>query len=242
VTAGRRRLTVLLLAAHSSLAFAYRPFGSTDASVAEAKELELELGTSYLHEGDLDSLIVPAIVANYGIDGDREIVLEGEFVTDLDDDEGSATRLDDTVLSLKQIHRRGSLQDSSGVSVGSECGVLLPTIHGEAGMGAKCALLVSQRWSAASVHLNGALTFNRSERWEESFGAIVEGPDEWRVRPVSEISLEWESNEPVRKSALVGAIWRANESVSFDVGVRYGKTGGLEEWELRAGVTLDTGR
>jgi hypothetical protein len=235
VSATLTRLAVLLAIAPT--AFAYRPFDSTDASVADEQEFELELGATYLHDDDEESLAFPAIVANYGIGGDREIVLEGELVRELGDQDESRTSLVDTSLSLKQIHRTGSLQDATGVSVASECGVLLPTIHDEEGVGATFALIASQSWSKASIHLNGGLTFNRDQQWEGLFGAIAEGPQDWRLRPVSELRVEWVSGESTVTSLLIGSIWRANAALSFDLGARYATAGDSHGWEVRAGLT-----
>lgn len=220
-------------------AFAYRPFDSTDASVAGPGEFELEFSpVGYLREGREKSLIAPAVIANFGISDDREIVLEGKLKTLQGDlSEGSRTSLVDTALSLKQVHRRGSLQDGIGPSVASECGVLLPTIQGESGVGATCAGIVSQRWPAATVHLNGALALTREHTWNRFLGGIIEGPYEWRVRPVLEIFTERDAGGSRMNSALVGLIWRSKENLSFDVGVRAARSNDQNISEVRAGFT-----
>src|SRR6266567_558952 len=213
-------------AAQALPALAYRPFDSTDASVADEREFELELGPlGYLREGPAKSLIVPAFVANYGLPGDREIVLEGKVLKTLHDADGTDSRasLTDTALSLKQVHRRGSLQDATGVSIASECGVLLPELHGQSGTGVSCALIGSQRWTAATIHLNGSLTLNREHHWNRFLGTIIEGPDGWTVRPVAEVFTEREAGAAQTRSALLGSIWRANETLSFDFGVRFAR-------------------
>lgn len=221
-------------------ALAYRPFDSTDASVADGREFEFELGPlGYLREGPAKSLIMPTLVANYGLGDDREIVLEGKVLKPWDNADGgdARTSLVDTALSLKQVHRRGSLQDATGVSIASECGVLLPTIHAESGSGASCALIGSQRWTAATIHLNGALAFNRAHRWNRFLGAIIEGPNEWTVRPVTELFTEQEVGGAQTHSGLLGVIWRARENLSFDFGVRLARTEDARIHEVRAGLT-----
>lgn len=234
---------ILLAAIAASPAHAYRPFDSTDASVADEGEFELELGpVGRLREGGQRSWIAPAAVANWGLAGDREVVLEGKVKTlagDLPRD-GARTSLGDTVLSLKQLHRRGSLQDGAGLSVASECGILLPAIHGESGTGATCAAIASQRWRTTTIHLNAALTFGRNHRWSRFFGAIAEGPYKWAVRPVAEVFTEQEVNGGRTKSALIGLIWRKQENLSFDVGLRSARTGDQRVDEVRAGLTWAT--
>lgn len=224
----------------SPFVFAYRPFDSTDAGVADAGEFELELGpVGYLREGSERSLIAPAAVANFGIPGDREIVLEGKLKTlqDNPSDGGPRTSLVDTAFSLKQVHRRGSLQDGTGPSIASECGVLLPTIQGESGTGVTCAGIVSQRWTMATAHLNAALALNRQHNWNRFLGGIVEGPYEWPVRPVLEIFTERDTAGSRTNSALLGLIWRARENLSFDLGVRAARSDGENVSEVRAGLT-----
>lgn len=233
-------LCALCAAANSLPAHAYRPFDSTDASVADERELEFELGPlGRIREGPAKLQIVSALVVNYGLAGEREVVLEGKVVRTQDDAQAASSRtsLADAALSLKQVHRRGSLQGESGMSVASECSILLPTIHGEPGIGASAALIGSQRWPAATVHLNGALAFNRSHRWSRFFGAIVEGPNEWTVRPVAEVFAEKQTGTGATRSRLLGVIWRAKEDLSFDLGFRTASGPEVRVHEVRAGLT-----
>ncbi len=229
----------LYLATGVRSALAYRPFDGTDAGVAEAGEIELEFGpVGYLREGSARSLIGPAVVANWGISQDREIVLEGKLKTLRNSSpEGHGTSLEDTAISLKQLHRSGNLQDGTGPSIASECGVLLPTIHGESGTGASCAGIVSQRWPMATIHLNTALVLDRQHHWNRILGGIVEGPYEWSVRPVLEVFGERSASGSRTNSALIGLIWRARENLSFDVGVRTARSDSSNAYEFRAGLT-----
>jgi hypothetical protein len=220
-------------------AHAYRPFDGTDAAVVDEHEFELELGpVQYAREGSAKSLVAPALVGNYGLAGDREVVLEGKVFWPIGGGEdNSQPSFADGALSFKQLLRRGSLQDASGVSVAIECGILLPTIHAEPGAGASCALVASHRWSAATAHLNGALSFDRDHHWNRFASLIVESPDAWLVRPVAEVTVDQEVNGPRTRSALAGLIWRARETLSFDLGVRYGRSGDESIREIRAGLT-----
>ena len=218
-------------------AFPYRPFDLTDADVAAEREFELELGVGHLREGPDKFLIAPAVVGNLGIAGGREIVLEGKLSTPLHNTGDSQSALEDTALSLKQLHRIGSLQDGTGVSIASECGVLLPEIHGASRTGASCFGIVSQRWPAASVHLNAGLALDREHNWNRTLGGIVEGPHEWTVRPALELIAERNSSGSQTNSALVGMIWQKRESLAFDFGVRAARSDGEDIYEVRAGLT-----
>src|SRR5262245_29347839 len=56
-------LGILLL---PSATWAYRPFVSTDAAVADAKEVEIELGYFNLeHTGQQNRITIPSVVLNY---------------------------------------------------------------------------------------------------------------------------------------------------------------------------------
>jgi len=233
----RTMLSVACLMFASTPAHAYRPFDLTDADVADGGEIELELGVAHVREGSDKFLIAPAMVGNLGIGAGREIVLEGKLSTPLHNAEESQSVLEDTALSLKQVHRRGSLQDGTGISIASECGVLLPEIHGDSHTGASCLGIASRRWPMATVHLNVGLALDREHNWERTFGGIVEGPHNWAVRPALELVAERNNAGSRTNSALVGAIWEARDGLAFDLGVRAARADGLDVYEVRAGLT-----
>src|SRR5262245_4550934 len=101
------------LLAWASQCWAYRPYHSPHADVADDKEVEIEMGWRHTEvESDEESGL--PMVFNLGIGHDRELNLEGEF---------TQSSVVDVRFALKTVHRRGSLQGETGVSVGSECGV-----------------------------------------------------------------------------------------------------------------------
>jgi hypothetical protein len=222
----------------STHAYAYRPFDGTDANVADTGELEVEFGyLGYLREGEQKSVIAPAMIMNVGLEKESELVLEGKVKTFLNDQSDTRrTVLDDVALSFKQIHRNGVLQNMAGPSVASECGVLLPSLHGHRS-GATCAAIVSQRWNSATVHVNAALSRNRESNWERFLGTIVEGPGIGGVRPVLEIFTDRVSTGSRTNSALVGFIWQPNDALAFDFGLRKARTDEQKVTEIRAGLT-----
>ena len=66
---------------------------------------------------------------------------------------------------------------------------------------------------------------------------IVEGPYEWKVRPVAELAYDREAGRRETSSALVGAIWQIRDNIALDFGVREGRTNNLGVTEIRAGLT-----
>ena len=228
----------LVAATWSPAAYAYRPFEGTDASTADAGTFELELGGSHLRHGDERSIQFPAVVANWGIAKDYEIVLEGVLIRRLGDiGEAHRTSLEDTAISLKHVFRHGTLQEASGPSIAGECGILLPTINGPSGTGAACALITSISGTPGALHFNAALTRTRDRAINRFVGVIVEGPDDWKVRPVAEFVTQRTSGENRINSALLGAIWKKTEHLSFDVAYRRARDGGENVSEIKVGLT-----
>lgn len=234
-----RVLLASVMLAYASAALAYRPFDSTDADVAHAGEVEIELGPlQWLREGGKRFLQAPALVANLGLSHEHELVIEGRHEIALDREPGEPrTALVDNGVFIKQVLRRGVLQDEPGVSIATEYGLLLPEVNGTHGTGLSLAGIVSQRWSAATVHLNAVLSRTREHEPDLFLGTILEGPFSWAVRPVAEVFTERPRDGPRTDSLLLGAIWRVRDGLSFDAGVRSARIGDDTVHELRLGLT-----
>src|SRR3982750_1243910 len=106
------------LLAWPGTSFAYRPFDSTDAAVADVGELEIELGPVGFRRSDAErTVIAPAYVLNYGFAKNWELVLEGQAEHPLPPAEDTRSRLVGNGLFLKGVLKEGVLQDKSGPSV-----------------------------------------------------------------------------------------------------------------------------
>ena len=242
VSTTNRMVLLLLVAAcliiWSENSFAYRPFDSTDAAVANFGELEIELGPAGFRRSDAErTVIAPLYRINYGFVRNWEVVLEGQGEHPLSPAEDPRSRLVGNGLFLKGVLREGVLQGKTGPSVATEVGVLLPGINDEPGVGASWLGVVSQRWSWGTVHFNIGAARTREGSANLSVGTIFEGPYDWTVRPVAEVVYEREFNTTERYSVLGGAIWRVNDNLSFDVGLREALVNRRPETELRAGLT-----
>ncbi|HMH19589.1 MAG TPA: hypothetical protein VK572_15740 [Burkholderiales bacterium] len=237
--AALRILGALFLTLATDAALAYRPFDSTDADVAEPGVFELELGPlGRIREGPEKFRVAPAVVANFGLSGERELVLQGQRQTALQEVPGEPrTSIVDTGLFVKQVLRDGVLQDKPGPSVATEVGLLLPTVNGESGAGFSAAGIVSQRSDAGTIHLNSSFAWTRSHEPDLFVGVILEGPYSWEVRPVAEVSGEKISGIARTESVLVGAIWKLRQDLSFDFGIREARAGSEAIHEIRAGLT-----
>jgi hypothetical protein len=231
-------LAALACTLWSPSAFALRPFNGTDAAVAERGVFELELGAIRSRQGPGRSFSAPAFTANYGIAENTELVFDGRVDRILGDtDEAHRVSFGDAALSLKHVFREGSLQDKAGPSIAAECGMLLPGVRAEAGVGATCAGIVSEHVGPALVHLNAGLTRTREKDTSRYVGAIVQGPEEWTVRPVMEVGTERGTDGSREHSVLAGLVWNAGKDLALDLALRRQHGTEARATELRFGLT-----
>lgn len=233
----------LLAALWADDALAYRPFDGTDAAIAEPGQFEIELGPArYQQIGPDGALFAPDVVFNYGLAERWELVLQGSLTRSLQA-EASGVALTGNGLFLKGVVREGSLQEKTGPSIATEFGFLLPDISATdpSGTGGAAAVIVSQRWPALTVHFNAAAALTRQQNADIAFSVIVEGPNDWTLRPVAEVLYERDFGGIETGSALIGAIWRIRENVSIDVGLRGGRVNDQPLREVRAGMTFAFG-
>lgn len=234
------RILATLLVVTASLwplaAFAYRPFDSTDADVADAGIWEIELAPfNWRHNDDGTQWIAPALIANYGFAPNWELVVEGRnTIFDRGGDEFS-----DAAASLKTVFREGSLQDKEGVSLGSEFSVLLPGIRADNGAGLAFAFLASDRKDWGAWHFNIGPALMRDGHGGMFVGAILEGPERWPIRPVAEVRYEKTFGGEEMIAILGGIIIPVRDGLSFDIGLRHARQSGRPDKQLRAGVTFD---
>jgi hypothetical protein len=230
-------LLCCVLSAWPIRAHAYRPFDSTDAAVAAKGEMEIECGpVGYVVDADGRFVVVPGAILNFGFTPGWELVIEGRHFL-LVQPVGQERRhtLKDAALSLKGVLREGSLQERKGPSVGLEVGLLLPGVGADAGLGTSVTGIISQRWSAATMHFNGTLEMTHDHTLGAAGGAIVEGPSQWMIRPVAELRVEQDAGPTV--SGLIGAIWSVRHNLSVDAGWRVAHPHNGNVREFRAGLT-----
>src|SRR5262245_44202055 len=218
---------------------AYRPFVSTDAAVADPKEVEIELGYFTLErEKEQNSFIIPRTVINYGLVKNWEAVAEFAIRRTAD----AEVNLIDAGLFLKGVLKEGVLQEKEGVGFAVEVGPLLPsTAQGERKFGFEGIGILSARVSSVTVHLNGGLGIERSTGdLVGIWGLIGELPVTTGLRLVGEVNGEKPRREEHRDSALLGLIWQpwSSRSLWFDVGLRRGFSGAVPDWQLTFGLTF----
>lgn len=230
-------LSGLLLARRAD---AYRPFDGTDADVAELGTFELELGpTHYYRQGSQNYLLVPATVLNFGVLEGTEIVIDAQDRLAIGKLGAGVPRFafaDDDVL-VKHTFRDGILQGKTGVSIAAEGGLLTPEVNGTDSIGASIDVITSYRWSFGTIHWNEWFELTREHYANLYTGVILEGPFDWRVRPVAELYYDKDWLEGSTESALVGAIWTLKDSFMLDAAVRGARVADQDALEVRLGFT-----
>ena len=219
-------------------AHAYRPFVSTDAAVADARELEIELGYVTLRrERGENTFLVPSLILNYGLLRDVELVGEFRVARTPNGD----VNLIDPALFVKAVVKEGVLQERDGVGIAVEAGPLLPsTVRGDDGVGFEATGIASARVATLTVHLNLGGGVDRSAaRPFGVWGMIGEVPVQPGLRVVGEVSGESVRGERANNSALLGVIWQpSSRNIYWDAAVRRGITRGAPDWEVTTGVTF----
>jgi hypothetical protein len=219
-------------------AWAFRPFDGTDAAVADPGELEIEFQPAgVLRQGSDTTLIAPATVLNFGLPERWEAVLQGQGEFPLSAFEQPAA-FTGAGAFLKHVLRPGSLQNESGPSIATEFGALMPGINADAGFGASVAGIISQRWDWGTVTFNSQATLTRDHRADLFLSTILDGPSQWKVRPVAETFYEEEFGQARTISGLIGAIWQVRDNLAVDIGFRHALTNGQPVNEIRAGLTF----
>ena len=221
-------------------ALAYRPFDGTDADTAELGEFELELGPAHYYRlASQNFLIAPATVLNFGIFERTELVIDANQYVALGRLTAGTSRvsvMDDDVL-LKHTFREGTPQGKTGVSIAAEGGVLTPELNGVVNVGASLDVITSYRWRYVTLHWNEWFELTRDHDADLYTGLILEGPHDWRVRPVAEGYYDKNFAGGSIESLLVGAIWHARDTFDLDVGVRGARDDGQNAVEVRLGLT-----
>jgi len=218
--------------------WAYRPFFSTDAAVADPQEEEIELGYFTLeHAQGQQTFTLPSLVLNYGLWRDLEVV--GEFAVARDPT--GALNLVDPGLFAKAVLKEGVLQEKDGLSVAVEAGPLLPSTRpGERRVGIEAIGIVSGRVAPFTLHVNGGGGVGRRDTQPFGlWGVIGELPLCSNLRLVGEVTGESTTGALANNSALLGFIWQPSVSnLVLDAGVRRGISRGAPDWQLTAGVTF----
>ncbi len=230
-------IACLMITRHGTPALGYRPFISTDAAVADPKEIEVELGYFSLKRAEKrNTVITPQVVLNYGLVRNWEVV--GEFMVEKPPD--ASARLVDPGLFLKSVLKEGILQNKDSIGFAIEAGPLLPsTAPEEKRFGCEGVGIVSGRLSPFTYHVNFGVGVDRAKTHPFAlWGIIVELPVLPNFRLVGEVNGESIEGKLADNSGLLGFIWQPPPSdVFIDAGVRRGISRAAPGWLFTMGLT-----
>lgn len=228
-----RPLLLLLVLAVPQAARAHRPFDVADATVAEMHSVEAEIGVRYRVRGEAYGNEVP-FGLTMGIDERTELALAARVNPAAGD--GAGREAKDLVFAAKHVFRAGSMQDAAGVSIAGECALVVAALRSSDAGGGSCALIASQRFDAADVHVNAVLGRHTDARMTRHFGVALEGPEAWTVRPLAELSTGRAPGEGRSYAGLLGLSWQPAASLSLGLALRREHAEGARTSELRFGL------
>ena len=168
-------------------AWAFPPYRTTDADVADPGVAEIRLGlVKFERESSENEYFSPLVRANLGLGHDLEIVSELEYSRD-------ENRVADAALGLKWARGESPL----GIGIGVETLALLPVTAGQ-DPGVEAQLLATYRTGPLRVHLNaGGFYDGRPSPSERGARASLLGEVSWgRLRPGLELFAKKASGEP----------------------------------------------
>jgi hypothetical protein len=217
---------------------AYRPFDLTDADVAKRRNIEVELGPAEFIGVDAEhSLRAPNFSVNYGIATGRELTFDGAHHIALNPEEGEPrSQFEDVGIAMKQVMRRGSLQDLTGPSVAIENEITFPG-RGEKHLGAAAALIFSSASKRGSTHFNLEGERLPEGRNAGAVGMIFEASDKFGVAPAVELRVAAVDGGLPEHSVTAGLIYVPAEKTEYDVALRFARRGDEKTFEIRAGLT-----
>jgi len=223
----------------AGVAQAYRPFDLTDAEVAKRHNFEFELGPAELTGVDAEhSVRAPVLSINYGLVTGRELTLEGANRVVLRSTPGEPrAQLEGVAFGLKQVLRRGSLQDKFGPSIAIENAVLFPE-RGEKHLGAAASLILSSASRPGTTHLNVEAERRPGGINAGSAGLIFEASDHFGVAPAMELKVEALNGGLPEHSVILGLVYVPGEEAEYDVALRFARSGDARIFEVRAGMTF----
>jgi len=229
-------------------AYAYRPFISTDAAVADLHQVEIEMGVfNWAQNGNpavnsttnantsRNFYTVPQTVLNYGVVDRVELV--GQFNVD---EIGGNTQFADPELNVKVVAKEGFLQNKPGDSFAFETSLLIPSpLTGEERFGFQETGIWSHRFGDFIFHVNvGPGIAQDSTEGFIYLGTIAEHPITRTLRAVGEISVQDTVAETPDNSGLLGLIWDTpRPDLALDAGLRRGLSNDAPSWLITLGFS-----
>ena len=244
---GTAQATVLgaLLLSVASPAHAYL-IDLNDATVVGRGRMALELQPIGYHQAligdEVHELVVPSFQLYWGFGEGWDVLYVARGYALLDDAPPDQSRFTyaQQMIGFRTVLRHGAYSTEeegedapAGPSLVLQTGLFLPSVGpGERGFGANLALLFTQMWDEATVHLNAWASLTPERTFELFLSCVIEGPHAWPVVPLVEVYFDLEDGEP-SASGLVGAVISVTDDFALQGGVRVGGWEDHLELEVR---------
>ena len=241
---GRRSVALVLAAVlfAPGPALAYRPFDGTDADVAEAKTVEVEVAPAeVLSQEGSHAFRAPSLALSFGLGGGYELGLDGANVVTPHPEPGEPRmQFIDAAVALKKLVRGGTLQEKHGPSVATEFELEFPG-RGQSHLGSELRGILSTAGPPGVVHLQAALERTPEGLNTATGGFIIESAERNGLHAAAELGIEAERAGLPTESALLALVFVAHEGLMLDLGVDFSRSGDEHATELRAGFTRQIG-
>lgn len=224
---------------------------ANDAKVVDPGTLEFELQPigyyNVLSEPDAHYLIAPSLMGYVGITADADFIFLTRGYAYLGEDpEETRYRTWESMLGFRFLLARGrySTEGAEGPSIVLQVQLMLPNLEGQYDgvreqPGAGAAILLGQTWDAGTLHANVWSTLTAWRSYELFVAAAMEGPPDWSVRPLVEVTYVHDTYYGDLLSGTVGTYIDANDDLSFELGARIGGWEDYAELEVRVSMWID---
>jgi len=210
-----------------------------DARAVDPGTVELELQPAGYYQTLLGEeehyVIAPSAQLYLGLAEGWDVLYVTRGYALLDEPDGEpAYTLREQFIGVRRVLVAGAYNDEDleGPSLAVQAGAFLPGAGAEPGVGASLALLFAWQTDLGALHANVWFNYTQDETFN-SFGSLaVEGPPDWPVRPVAELYVEVEDDEPF-VSGLIGAVADVSDEFAVQGGVRVGAWQDYAELEVR---------
>ena len=181
---------------------------------------------------------LPGVTLALGAPGLLEVgVSAARRVTNLEG-EPSPTFVD-VELGAKKIVRAGSAQRGTGLSLALAPALLIPTHDDGPWVGLRAVGIASAHGPLGTAHVSLGVAWTRERETRFLAGLRLDGPEDWRLQPIAELSLERGRKLRALGSVFAGFVVHASESATLGFGVRRRRGEGQTTRAATAGFELE---
>ncbi len=220
---------------------------ANDAKVISPGTLEFELQPvgyyQVLSEELGHYLVAPSLMGYVGITEDADFIYLTRGFALLDDDpEQVRYRTWENQIAFRFLVVRGrySTEGAEGPSLVVQPALMVPNFDAEGEIpGFSLAILLAQQWDAGTLHANVWATRTTWQSFELFLAAAMEGPPDWDVRPLVEVTYVYDTEYGHVLSGTAGSYFDIGDDFTWELGARLGGWEEYAEVEVRVSMWID---